>query len=185
MGALVQSVIQQLSKACPCKGLLYINYGLHDLLHWSPVPGKPMAHWKMPFERMQALRDYLSIAQLEIEKQHNNLELIWGTTVQVHPGLMFLEPRKSDAFNFTQLAFAKYWAAMDAQVAKEFKVWLAPYYELSVKFSGLQCDGMHFASQMDERAKNWGCLGFQVATDVLTQQILNHFCAGRETRLCK
>ena len=165
----LENTIEHISNICKCRGLVYANYGIHLILQpWNNTPSTDVPPpWSYPFGRVEGLR-------LLLRKISNypNIKFVWGSTAQVDETLVMLHPRKYDWRAFAQFSIAKQWELVDRNLTDEFGTYLAPQYEVSKRFGGLQGDGMHFAGS------------FPVVTDVLTQVLLNYLCLGTHISIC-
>ena len=127
------------------------------------------------------MRSLLRSVERKSKRHKVERTIVWTETP--HPNFLIsdMNPRKK-LTNFGQFDVLNLWARIDQQVCADKKIARMPNYEHSLVYSGLQCDGFHFGSSF-ARAK-WGCEGFSVVTDVLTQIWLGRVCHNAVIGMC-
>lgn len=192
---LIELLFKQLAKNCPCKGLIYIGIGVHELFHGRPwYDDRPTDYghrtwikeaedeyernyglnWTYPFGRERGMRSMLSNVMKTL--RGTSLVPILADTVQPQPLIMHARPPKkwADTESFgDMLSLTELFHKVDTKVAAEFDIPLIPYYETSNRYGGLQCDGIHFGKSSGSL---YGCNGFPIVTDVAVQSMLNIVC---------
>lgn len=171
----VHAIVRRYRDRCKCKGLLWLGVGgLHRLLGQAafyeqkePLPLKP---WTFPYGRDAGVR------QLLAETQGGQWTVVLASTPKPVLDIMMLHPPKFDWPAFQQLDATRIWAAADRRAARDLGLIYAPYFETSVAFAGLQCDGIHFGNSWETVA---GCAGFTSVTDLVMHQVLNQICHAR------
>ena len=91
--------------------------------------------------------------------------------------ILDLEPRKYDLHDFFQFGYSKMARHVEATVLRrtEFShVVILPLHKVYQDFGALTCDGMHFGSSFSR--KEYGCDGYPVVNDLLTQVMLSYLC---------
>jgi len=168
-------LIDAYNSKCACKGLLWLNTGMHLLL--NSVDPNQLANagennnlpWMFPFGRKAGLRPLLHAA-----RNASKFAVIFASTPKVSVDVFMLFPLKHDWMLFRQFDTFELWAEYDRQVTNETGIFYAPYYEASQAYKGLQCDGMHFSSRYHGDV----CKGFTVLTDLIVHQGLSQVCHG-------
>ena len=133
------------------------------------------------------MRDALSrLRGLLQASAHPETILVWGLPSAPQLSIMALEPPKPELQDFreglSQLArFRSIEASVFAQGRRRNDM-LLPVDEVYGVYGALLCDGLHFGSSWDRMT--WGCLGFSVVSDLITQVLLNHACWGRDIGVC-
>jgi len=89
---------------------------------------------------------------------------------------MMLHPPKPDWDGFGQLGVLSSWPILERRVAMELGIVYVPWAEVTQRYSGLQCDGLHHSKRAE--SSEWGCHGFSAVTDVVTQLLLSRVLSG-------
>jgi hypothetical protein len=171
-------LIETYNRVCDCKGLLWMNTGVHMLLGTCgdcntnallEVGDNNREPWMFPFGRPAALRPILRAA-----KNATNLKVVFSSTPRLSMEPFMLAPPKYDWAQFRQFDTLDLWAEYDKLLAIEMGVVYAPYFEASRAYKGLQCDGLHFSP----RSYDDVCKGYTVLTDLVVHQALAQVCYG-------
>jgi len=162
--------INRFQDSCSCKGLLVINYGM-----WIVVDGgntrmvteRPVQPWSLPFGRREGLLNLIG----QFHRPNSLLHTVLASTPQTNSHIMTLDPTKGGWEAWGNLAL-EFMASVDKDVAALHNFTYLPYHEVTSNYGHVQCDGMHFGNLYHR----FGCRGFSVVTDVVTQHLLNDIC---------
>jgi hypothetical protein len=158
-------LMARLTGLCSCKGLFVANLGLHSLRFDSIEPAIPdPVPWSFPIGRVKGIRDmfqkYNAIAHRE------RAQLVWASTPRIDEIGYMLFPSSGEYRRFAQFSIAEQWSRFDRALTANFSIPYLPLYELSMRFRGMQSDGMHWLGS------------FPVVDDVLSQVLLQQACTG-------
>ena len=163
--------MDKLSRMCECKGLVIANWGLHMLKQPFEIPPAipdPLP-WSFPFGRVKGLtslfQQYANLSSRE------NVQLMWASSMRVDETVYMLWPSSGEYRNFAQFNLVEQWAQFDRALTANHSIPYLPSYELSIRYRGMEGDGMHFAS-------------FPVVEDVLAQVLFQKVCANKPAALC-
>ena len=172
----LDSFLAQLDAACPCKGILYLETGLHVVFD-----GEVGRKYGAAEGREVYTRDTLAGLAARNPRDH---ALVWASPGAIDLVTMGLPPAKPDMHNFIKTnapAMLEAWREMDRRAIARLndagvRVVYAEQYEVSSAYRGLSNDGIHFGE------KGLG-FSFPVVTDVLTQLWLHRVLRPDEAPL--
>lgn len=162
-------VLNEVEERCgQCRGLLVANAGLHIPLEGprSKSTDTP-APWSYPWGTPSGYRDLFTHVNT-----HANTRAVLASTPIPDVSIMARHPAKVDFGNFAQLGVLSSWPLLERQVALDMGALYLPWAEVTQRFPGLQCDGLHHGHRENSR----GCRGYTVVTDVVTQLLLDRTC---------
>jgi len=167
----VLAAIADIEKACDCAGVLLIGYGVHQLLDATLAGDNVATPWSYPFGRKTGWHSFRN--QMSA---NSKLKMVIVSPTHLDEYVLMLHPPKPDWRAFAQFSTMAIWNQLDSEAAVELGVGFVSFYNITRRYKGLQCDGMHFGSSYDRM--DWDCHGFTVVSDVAMQHALHVLCSS-------
>jgi hypothetical protein len=113
--------------------------------------------------------------------------IAWMTANHLDLRIMESPPEKHDVRYFKQAGVKPKTigtVAIDEDIMQALNVSIVPRYQVSKKYAGLQCDGIHNDPHNETGADSWGCPGYPAIEELILRAGIAAMCSPGEFPIC-
>ena len=129
------AVIKDIESRCDCEGVLFVGFGVHQLLGASPAGTSNPVPWSYPFGRRTG---WLSFRE---RISGGKLDMVLVSPTHLDEYVMMLHPPKPDWRAFAQFSTMAIWDDLDEAVAREMDVKFVSLYRVTRAYRGCSAMG--------------------------------------------
>jgi hypothetical protein len=122
-----------------------------------------------------------------VRQSFPGVRIAWMTASILDLHIMASPPEKHDVRYFNQAGVKPKTirqVPMDEEIMQALNVSIVPRYQVSKKYAGLQCDGIHNDPHGETGADAWGCPGYPAVEELIVRAGIAALCSPGEFPIC-